>query len=54
VYPDATTIRRFLLRIAPLALCQLRKLHDRLLRNMVDRPRPLTRLIFDLDSTVLV
>jgi Transposase DDE domain group 1/Transposase domain (DUF772) len=53
-YPDATTIRRFLLRIAPWALCQLRKLHDRLLRNMVDRPRPLTLLIFDLDSTVLV
>ena len=53
-YPDATTVRRFLLRIAPLALRQLRKLHDGLLQDMVGRPQAPTRLIFDLDSTVLV
>jgi hypothetical protein len=53
-YPDATTVRRFLLRIAPLALRQLRTLHGRLLQDMISRPRAPTRLIFDLDSTVLV
>ena len=53
-YPDATTLRRFLLRVAPSALSRLRKLHDRLLRHMTVRPRPPSRLIFDLDSTVLV
>ncbi|MDI3466174.1 MAG: hypothetical protein OJF50_004995 [Nitrospira sp.] len=28
-YPDATTLRRFLLRVAPAGLPQLRALHDR-------------------------
>jgi hypothetical protein len=53
-YPDATTLRRFLLRVAPTMLPRLRALHDRLLREMLKRPQPLARLIFDLDSTVLV
>jgi hypothetical protein len=53
-YPDATTLRRFLLRAAPTALPKLRVLHDRLLRRMTVAPRPPTRLIFDIDSTVLV
>jgi hypothetical protein len=53
-YPDPSTLRRFLLRVAPVALPQLRKLHDRFLRRMMTRPRPPARLIFDLDSTVLV
>jgi hypothetical protein len=54
-YPEATTLRRFLLRAAPTALPKLRALHDRFLRRMTGRPpRPPTRLIFDLDSTVLV
>jgi hypothetical protein len=53
-YPEATTLRRFLLRVAPTALPKLRALHDRFLRRMTGRPRPPTRLIFDLDSTVLV
>src|SRR5436309_13518612 len=53
-YPDATTLRRFLLRAAPTALPKLRALHDRFLRRMTLQPRPPTRLIFGVDSTVLV
>ncbi len=53
-YPNATTLRRFLLRMAPLALPKLRKFHDKLLSVMILKPRPPTRIIFDLDSTVLV
>jgi len=54
VYPNPTTLRRFLLRMAPLALPKLRKLHDRLLLSMILRPKPPIRVIFDLDSTVLI
>jgi hypothetical protein len=53
-YPDATTLRRFLLRVAPTALPKLRALHDRFLHRMSVRPRSPSRLIFDVDSTVLV
>lgn len=53
-YPDPATLRRFLLRVAPRALPQLRKLHDRLLGRMWPRPGGRPRFIFDLDSTVLV
>jgi len=52
-YPNPTTLRRFLLRMAPLALPRLRKLHDRLLLVMIVKPNPPPRVIFDLDSTVL-
>jgi hypothetical protein len=53
-YPNATTLRRFLLRMAPRALPKLRKLHDRLLIQMVVKPHAPWRVILDLDSTVLV
>jgi Transposase DDE domain group 1 len=53
-YPDASTLRRFLLRMAPTALPKVRALHDRFLRRMTAQPRPPRRLIFDVDSTVLV
>ena len=53
-YPDATTLRRFLLRVAPTVLPKVRVLHDRLLHRMTGQPRPPSRLIFDVDSTVLV
>ncbi len=53
-YPDATTLRRFLLRVAPTALPKLRTLHDRFLHRMTVKPRLPSRLIFDVDSTVLV
>jgi hypothetical protein len=53
-YPEATTLRRFLLRVAPSALPKLRALHDRFLHRLTSHPRSPTRLIFDVDSTVLV
>lgn len=53
-YPEATTLRRFLLRVAPTVLPKMRALHDRFLRRMAVHPRPPTRVIFDIDSTVLV
>lgn len=53
-YPNPTTLRRFLLRMAPAALSKLRKLHDKLLLVMIVKPHTPTRIIFDLDSTVLV
>lgn len=53
-YPDATSLRRFLVRIAPTTLPKLRSLHDRFLQRFtVHRGAP-TRIIFDVDSTVLV
>src|SRR4030043_2383768 len=52
-YPNPTTLRRFLLRMAPLALPKLRKLHDRLLLLMILKPTPPAKVIFDLDSTLL-
>ena len=53
-YPNPSTLRRFLLRMAPQALPRLRRLHDRFLIRMTAKPHPPWRLIFDLDSTVLV
>ena len=53
-YPDATTLRRFLLRVAPTALPKVRSLHDHLLRRMTVQPHSPSRVIFDVDSTVLV
>jgi hypothetical protein len=53
-YPNPTTLRRFLLRMAPLALPKLRNFHDRLLSSMILKPEPPTKVIFDLDSTVLI
>lgn len=53
-YPDPTTLRRFLLRVAPSALPRLRSIHDGFLHRMSVYPRPPARLIFDVDSTVLV
>lgn len=53
-YPDPQTLRRFLLRMAPLSLPRLRRLHNNLLSSMMLKPSPPTRIIFDMDSTVLV
>ena len=52
-YPDPTALRRFLGRFAARGLPKLRRLHDRLLAHLCQRPRPLQRVLFDLDSTVL-
>ncbi len=53
-YPNPSTLRRFLLRVAPTVLPQLRRVHDRFLARMTARPHRPSRLIFDVDSTVLV
>lgn len=53
-YPDATSLRRFLLRAAPKMLPRVRALHDRFLSHLSTRPHRPARLIFDVDSTVLV
>jgi Transposase DDE domain group 1 len=53
-YPEATSLRRFLLRAAPRILPRLRALHDRFLARLNARPHRPARLIFDVDSTVLV
>src|SRR4030067_1745555 len=53
-YPNPTTLRRFLLRMAPVALPKLRKFHDELLLSMILRPEVPTKELFDLDSTVLI
>jgi Transposase DDE domain group 1 len=53
-YPNPTTLRRFLLRAAPRALPRIRSLHDRLLYRLTAAPQVPRRLIFDVDSTVLV
>lgn len=52
-YPNPTTLRRFLLRMAPMSLSRLRKLHDRMLLMMIYKPSAPRKIIFDLDSTVL-
>jgi len=52
-YPDPQTLRRFLMRMAPLSLPRLRKLHDNLLSAMMLKPSAPSRIIFDMDSTVL-
>ncbi len=52
-YPDPTALRRFLRRFAVRGLPKLRRLHDRLLATLCQRPKPLRWALFDLDSTVL-
>jgi hypothetical protein len=52
-YPDPTTLRRFLLRIAPIALPKLRNLIDKMIKRFSSLPKQPTSVIFDLDSTVL-
>jgi hypothetical protein len=52
-FPDPQTLRRFLLNAPPHFWEQLHKLNDRLLQRFIHRPAHRSRLIFDLDSTVL-
>jgi DDE family transposase len=52
-YPDPTALRRFLRRFALRGLPKLRRLHDHFLARLCQRPRPLKRVLLDLDSTVL-
>ena len=52
-YPEATTLRRFLLRFAALGRDKLVALHNHWRTEMLSRPRPLASGILDLDTTVL-
>jgi hypothetical protein len=53
VYPNATTLRRFLLRFGPQGLAKFRRFHDHL-RARVVAAEGRRRFVFDVDSTVLV
>lgn len=53
IYPNPTSLRRFLVRMPQSVLQRLRHFHTSLLMEMLHLPRKPTSLIFDLDSTVL-
>lgn len=52
-YPDPQSLRRFLLHAPPEFRQQLHRFNDRLLRQFIHRPEHRSRLILDLDSTVV-
>jgi hypothetical protein len=52
-FPDPQTLRRFLLNAPAHLREQLHRANDRLLQRFVHLPEHRSRLIFDLDSTVL-
>ena len=52
-FPDPQTLRRFLLQAPPRFWDQLHRVNDRLLRKFIHLPDHRSRLIFDLDSTVV-
>jgi Transposase DDE domain group 1 len=52
-FPDPQTLRRFLLQAPPRFWEQLHRVNDRLLQNFIHQPEHRSRLIFDLDSTVV-
>ena len=52
-FPDPQTLRRFLLHAPTRSWEQLHRANDRLLQNFIHRPEHRSRLIFDLDSTVV-
>src|SRR6516165_9771013 len=52
-YPSPQTLRRFLLQAAPDFREQLHRVNDYLLQHFIHRPDHRSRLIFDLDSTVV-
>jgi hypothetical protein len=52
-FPDPQTLRRFLLQAPPRFWEQLHRVNDRLLHRFIHRPDHRSRLIFDLDSTVV-
>jgi len=52
-FPDPQTLRRFLLGAPPSFTVQLRRVNDRLLQFVTHLPTHRSRLILDLDSTVV-
>jgi len=52
-YPDPQSLRRFLLQAPPDFREQLHRFNDRLLQRFIHQPEHRSRLILDLDSTVV-
>src|SRR5713226_5806528 len=52
-YPDPQSLRRFLLEAPPEFRQQMHRFNDRLLRRFIHQPEHRSRLILDLDSTVV-
>jgi len=52
-YPDPQSLRRFLLEAPPEFRQQLHRFNDRVLRLFIHQPEHRSRLILDLDSTVV-
>src|SRR6266550_5525636 len=52
-FPDPQTLRRFLLNAPADLREQLHRANDRLLQSFIHLPKHRSRLIFDLDSTLL-
>lgn len=52
-FPDPQTLRRFLVQAPPRFWERLHRVNDRLLHNFIHFPDHRSRLIFDLDSTVV-
>jgi len=52
-FPDPQTLRRFLLHAPHRFWEQIHRINDRLLQHFIHRPEHRSRLIFDLDSTVV-
>lgn len=52
-YPDPQSLRRFLLQAPPGFREQLHRLNDRLLQRFIHEPEHRSRLILDVDSTVV-
>jgi hypothetical protein len=52
-YPNPQSLRRFLLHAPPEFRQQLHRFNNRLLQVFIHRPEPRSRLILDLDSTVV-
>lgn len=52
-YPDPQSLRRFLLRAPAEFRRQLHRFNDRLLQDFIHQPEHRSRLILDLDSTVV-
>src|SRR5437899_12627197 len=52
-FPDPQTLRRFLHHAPDSVLEQMHRVNDRLLQSFIHRPQHRSRLIFDLDSSVV-
>jgi hypothetical protein len=52
-FPDPQTLRRFLLHAPDAFWQQMHRVNDRLLQTFIHLPAQRSRLIFDLDSTVV-